>query len=241
MSLAPGPLLAGKIAVVTAAGHAVGRGIAEAFGAHGATVVIADRDSDQLSETADAIASAGGKVIPVMADVTRRADVRRLAELAGEVDVLVNNVSPPVVVTHAFLESNEDEWEALFEVHLKQVLLCCRAMVPGMIVRDRGGSVINVSGGADEPEGPHQAVRSALQGGVARFTRSLARELGGHRIRVNAIRVPAGRNSQSADLAGVALFLASDLSAFVTGTAIRADGYASAEGPGPSETSQGQG
>jgi 3-oxoacyl-[acyl-carrier protein] reductase len=217
MSLEPGPLLAGKIAVVTGAGQGMGRAIALAFGAHGATVVIAGRHSDELAQTADSIAAAGGKVIPVVADVTSRADVRRLAELAGEVDILVNHTGAPGAIADRFLESNEDEWEGLYDSNLKQVLLCCRAMIPGMVVRDRGGSVINVS------------VQSAFEGGVTCFTRSLAKELGPHRIRVNAVRLPSGRRSQSEDLAGVALFLASDLSTLVSGAAIGVNGDAWAE------------
>jgi NAD(P)-dependent dehydrogenase (short-subunit alcohol dehydrogenase family) len=232
MSLEPGPLLAGKIAVVTGAGQGVGRHIALAFGAHGATVVIAGQDPDQLSETADGIAGAGGKVIPVVADVSRRPDVRRLCELAGEVEVLVNNpgVRP---AAHGFFDSSEEEWEGLYEVSLKPVLLCCRTIVPGMIERDRGGSVINVSSGPDNLATALQPVGAALQGGVARFTRGLAEHLSGHRIRVNAIRAGHGRSSQCEGVAGVALFLASDLSALVTGTAIRADGHASPERPEP--------
>jgi NAD(P)-dependent dehydrogenase (short-subunit alcohol dehydrogenase family) len=218
MSVGPGPLLAGKIAVVTGAGEAMGRGIALGFGAHGATVVIADRDSDQLARTADEIANAGGKVIPVHADVSRRADVRRLAELAGEVEVLVHCLDSPPLSTPQFLDSGEEDWEALYGANLKPVLLCCRAMVPGMIVRGRGGSVISVSAAAGAP---HQA---AFGGGVNRFSRSLAMELGRHRIRVNVIRVPTGPSGEHDDVAGVALFLASDLSAFVTGTSISADG-----------------
>jgi NAD(P)-dependent dehydrogenase (short-subunit alcohol dehydrogenase family) len=214
MSLEPGPLLEGKIAVVTGLGQPQGRSIAEAFGAHGATVVIADRDSERLARTADDIAKAGGKVIPVHADVRLRADVRRLAELAGEVDVLVHNLDAPPLATPQFLDSGEDDWAALYDANLKPVLLCCRAMVPGMIVRGRGGSVISVSPAGDHP------VYDACLGAVTRFSRSLAIELGPHRIRVNVIRVPAGPSGEHADLAGAALFLASDLSASVTGKAI---------------------
>jgi NAD(P)-dependent dehydrogenase (short-subunit alcohol dehydrogenase family) len=107
-------------------------------------------------------------------------------------------------------------------------------MIPGMVARSRGGSVINVSA-TEGPAGSHHAVHAAFQGGVTRFTRTLAAELGGHRIRVNAIRVDAaaaGRDGpdRSDDLAGVALFLASDLSALVTGTAIRACGRPRGQG-----------
>ena len=234
MSLRPGPLLAGKITVVTGAGEATGRGIAGAFGAHGATVVITDLDPARLAETADAIAAHGGKVIPVVAHISRPGDVHRLADLAGEVDVLVNSAGPAVPSAAPFLESGEQDWEGLYETNLKQVLLCCRAMIPGMVARSRGGSVINVSA-TEGPTGSHHAVHAAFQGGVTRFTRTLAAELGEHRIRVNAIRVDAvgaerDGPDRSDDLAGVALFLASDLSALVTGTAIRASGRSRGQG-----------
>lgn len=224
MSLEPGPLLAGRIAVVAGAGEGRGQGIAEAFGAHGATVVIAGRDSDQLGQTADQIAKRGGKVIPVQADVTRQADVRRLAQLAGEVDILVNNVGLPILAPPPFLDSSEEDWDAAYQSDLRPVLLCCRAMLPGMILRARGGSVINVS--ADLAGASHPAVYAALQGAVTRFTQRLAMELGEHRIRVNVIQVPAGLRVDHDDLAGTALFLASDLSAHVSGMAIAPDSEA---------------
>jgi NAD(P)-dependent dehydrogenase (short-subunit alcohol dehydrogenase family) len=228
MTVAPGPLLAGKIAVVTGAGSEVGRAISEAFAMHGATVVVADRLADSVTGTADAIAGGGGKVIPVVADVTRRADVERVRSLAGEVDTLVNTLGLPPAVSGDFLVSTEEEWEALFEVDLKRMLLCCHAMLPGMIERRKGGSVINVSrAGADDA--PRGAVDSALRSGVAGFTRRLAGELDRHRIRVNAIAHdlrPWRRRGLEAprvagDVAGVALFLASDLAAPVSGTTVR--------------------
>jgi NAD(P)-dependent dehydrogenase (short-subunit alcohol dehydrogenase family) len=225
MSLEPGPLLEGKIAVVTGAGEGTGRGIAEAFGAHGATVVIADRDGHRLGQTADDIANRGGKVIPVLADVSRPADVRRVADLAGEVDILVNHAGADSLSTPGFLESGEADWLAAYERALKPVFLCCRAMVPGMVVRDRGGSVINIA--ADRLGA---AVYAGFRAGVTGFTRSLAVELGPHRIRVNLIRTPAGPSREHDDVAGVALFLASDLAANVSGTAIPADGPTLVEG-----------
>ncbi len=216
MSIEPGPLLAGKIAVVTGAGEGSGRAIAKAFGIHGATVVITGRDADRLGSTADDIAERGGKVIPVVADVSRQVDVRRVANLAGEVDVLVNLLRLPSPA--AFLDSREEDWEAAYQTDLKPVLLCCRAMLPGMILRRRGGSVINIVGAAAS----QPAISAAFAGGVERFTRNLAVEIGGHGIRVNVIRMPPGPSGEHDDIAGTALFLASDLSANVSGTAIEA-------------------
>jgi len=223
MTVAPGPLLAGKIAVVTEAGSEVGRAVSEAFAVHGATVVIAGRRAESLTSTADAIAGGGGKVIPVVADLTRRADVERVTELAGEVDTLVNTLGRPPAPAGDFVSSPEEEWEALFELDVMPVLLCCHAMLPGMIERHRGGSVITVSTAGDAPPG---AVDSAFRSGVAGLTRRLAGELDRHGIRVNAIapdRRPWRRRNPPAagDIAGVALWLASDLSAPVSGTTVR--------------------
>jgi NAD(P)-dependent dehydrogenase (short-subunit alcohol dehydrogenase family) len=256
MSVEPGPLLPGKVAVVTGGGGGIGRGISLAFAAHGATVVVADIDEALTVETADAIAGRGGSAIPAVADVTRPDDVARVADLAGEVDILVNNVGHYLFGRHDFVESTEDEWEALYQANLKHVLLCCRAMVPGMIERGRGGSIVNISTVEAFRAIPQHAVYSAFKAGVTQFTKSLAMELGRHAIRVNAIApdlteslqvpyerwvpddqrhliplwVPLGRFGTPADIAGVALFLASDLSAFVTGTTVHADGGSLAAG-----------
>ena len=171
-------------------------------------------------------------------------------------DVLVNNVGHYLFHAHDFLDSTEEEWDALYRVNLLHVFLCCRYVVPGMVSRGRGGSVINVSTVEAFRAVPQHAVYSAFKGGVTQFTKTLAMELGNAGIRVNAIApdltetlqvrysrwvpeeqrhliptwVPVGRFGEPGDIAGVALFLASDLSAFVTGTTVHADGGSLAAG-----------
>lgn len=255
----PGPLLADRVAVVTGGAGGIGRGISELFARHRATVVVADVDAGRADDTIRAIRGSGGRAVAHAGDVTDRDAVTALvaaAERVGGVDVLVNNVGHYLYGGRDFVETSEDEWEALYRINLKHVFLCCRALVPGMIARGRGGSVINVSTVEAFRAKPQSAVYSAFKGGVTQFTKSLAMELGAHRIRVNAIApdltqtiqvpydqwvrpdqehlipiwVPIGRFGLPEDIAGVALFLASDLSSFVTGTTIHADGGSYAAG-----------
>ena len=249
-------LLEGKVALVTGGGGGIGRGISEAFAAHGATVAVADVDGPRARATVAHIAEHGDRAEAHVVDVTEPAQVAELAAALGPVDVLVNNVGHYLYRAADFVDTSEDEWEALYRVNLKHVFLCCRAFVPGMIQRARGGSVINLSTVEAFRGKPQSAVYAAFKGGVTQFTKSLALELGAHGIRVNAIApdltqsvqvpydrwvpedqqrliptwVPLGRFGMPDDIAGVALFLASELSAFVTGTTVHADGGSYAAG-----------
>lgn len=251
----PGPLLSGKVAVVTGGGGGIGLGISLAFAAHGASVVVAEIDEARAADAVAQIVDAGGIARAHVCDVTDPADVSELAGGAGPVDVLVNNVGHYLFRGADFVETDEEDWDALYRVNLRHVFLCCRAMVPGMVER-KGGSVINVSTVEAFRAKPHSAVYAAFKGGVTQFTKSLAMEVGIHGVRVNAIApdltqsiqvpydrwvpeeqqpliptwVPVGRFGMPDDIAGVALFLASDLSAFVTGTTIHADGGSYAAG-----------
>src|SRR2546430_6690113 len=139
------PLLEGKVALVTGGAAGIGRGIAEAFAAEGASVVVADIDVDAATSVVGSIDASGGQATAHVADVTDADEVRALAEAAGPVDVLVNNVGHYLFRAHDFVESTEEEWDELYRVNLLHVLLCCRHVLPGMIERGRGGSVINVS------------------------------------------------------------------------------------------------
>ena len=252
--------LEGKVAVVTGGGGGIGRGIAECFAAFGAQVVVAERDAGRAEETARAIAGRGGKALACVVDVQERADVARLAETTlrecGGIDVLVNNVGDFLGIARPFLETSEEEWEALYHVNLLHVFRCCQAFLPRMIGQGRGGSIVNVSTIEAFRGIPGCTVYSAMNAGITGFTKSLAVELGPERIRVNAIApettetlqvrpsvwippakqplvpylTPLGRFGTPDDAAGCALFLASDLSSWVTGTTIHMDGGALAAG-----------
>ena len=253
-------MLTGKVAVVTGGGEGIGKGIATTFAAFGAKVVVAEIDPQRANSTVAEIKAAGGDGIASIIDVRNEAEVEKMAELAygayGHVDILVNNVGDSFFLRKEFLNNTLAEWDALYNINLRHVFLCTRAIVPRMIERGNGGSIINVSTVEAFRGIPGGAVYSAFKGAITSFSKSLALELGWHRIRVNTIApdktqtemtrydkrfppevrhmipvwIPIGKIAMPDDIAGVALFLASDLSAFVTGTIVHADGGTLAAG-----------
>jgi NAD(P)-dependent dehydrogenase (short-subunit alcohol dehydrogenase family) len=208
----------------------------------------------------NAISHVGGDAVAHVVDVRKRDEVDALAaatiEEFGRVDVLVNNVGHFLFRGTPFLETDEEQWNALYDVNLRHMFLCTKALAPKMVEQGDGGSIVNVSTVEAFRGMPMMAVYSAFKAGVTQFTKSLALELGNDGIRVNGIApdltqsiqvdydrwvpaeqrhliptwVPVGRFGTTDDIAGVALFLASDLSAFVTGTTIHADGGSLAAG-----------
>jgi NAD(P)-dependent dehydrogenase (short-subunit alcohol dehydrogenase family) len=252
-------LLEGRVAIVTGGGGGIGRGISERFAANGARVVVAEIDDYLAGETAAAITAAGGDVTTVVADVRAPADVERIVgttlDTHGAVDVLVNNVGHFAGSRRPFVEQSRDDWLDLYRINLEHVLACSQAVLPTMVEQGRG-VIVNVSTVEAFRSIPSMPVYSAFKSGVTAFTRSLAVDYGQHGIRVNAIApdlvetlqvpysrwvkpedehliptwVPVGRFGTPDDLAGIALFLASDLSAFVTGTTVHADGGSLAAG-----------
>jgi 2-hydroxycyclohexanecarboxyl-CoA dehydrogenase len=252
-------LLTDKVAVVTGGGGGIGRGISEAFATHGAVVVVADIDEQRATDTVAAIKDRGGDASAEVVDVRERDQVdafaRRTLDRHDRVDVLVNNVGHYLYRGLRFLETDEEQWDALYAVNLRHMFLCTKAFAPSMVERG-SGSIVNVSTVEAFRGIPNQVVYSAFKAGVTQFTKSLALDLGNDGVRVNAIApdltetiqvpysrwvkpeqealiptwVPVGRFGTPDDIAGCALFLASDLSAFVTGTTVHADGGSLAAG-----------
>ncbi len=248
-------LLDGRTALVTGGGGGIGRAIAERFAAEGAQVVVAEIDAERAHETVAQIQAAGGDARAVVVDVTDEESVTRLAQDGAAVDVLVNNVGHYLTRGNDFLANGPAAWDELYAINLRHVFLCTRAFVDGMIERGRG-SIVNVSSVEGFRAIPTRPVYSAFKAAVTGFTRSLAVDLGNSGVRVNAIApdlvesmqvpyskwvdpadagripswVPVGRFGTPDDVAGVALFLASDLAGFVTGTTLHADGGSLAAG-----------
>ena len=246
-----GRILEGRVAAVTGGGGGIGRAICEAFAAHGADVVFAEIDADLAAETKAACGARG-----VVGDIREVGMVDALLHEAGPVDVLVNNVGHFVGRGGPFWETADDDWHELYRTNLEHVLRCTRGVLPGMIERGRGGSIINLTTVEAFRGIPQHPVYAAYKAAVTQFGRSLAVDVGEYGIRVNDIApdvtrsrqlpyerwltpedeariprwVPIGRLGEPTDIAGVAVFLASDLSAFVTGTTIHADGGTYAAG-----------
>ncbi len=252
-------LLADRVAVVTGGGGGIGRGICRRMVAEGALVVVNDIDPDLLAQTEAEAAAAGAFIRLVPGDIRDAGTVEALAAAArkvadGRIDVLVNNVGD-FRPNGMFLKSGPEDWEALYALNLGHVFACTRAMAPAMTERS-SGSIVNVSTVEAFRGIPANAVYSAFNAGINAFTRSLAVELGRKGVRVNAsapdladtlqtpaemmlagrdetlVRnwVPLGRFGQPDDYGDVVVFLASDLSRFVTGHVIPVDGGTLAAG-----------
>jgi len=253
------PLLADRIAVVTGGGGGIGAATARLFARHGARVVIADIDVELGERTADEIRASGSSASAVATDVRDAEQVAALArtvlERHGRVDVLVNNVGHWLRHPGNFVDTDPQLWDDLYRINLHHVFLVTHAFLPGMIDQ-HAGAIVNVASVEGLPGYPEDPVYAAFKAAVIHFTRSLAVQVGRDGVRVNAIGpdvteslqvpysqwlsaeeqtqwpqwVPVGRMGLPDDQARVILFLASDLSAFVTGHTIPTDGGTGAAG-----------
>jgi NAD(P)-dependent dehydrogenase (short-subunit alcohol dehydrogenase family) len=254
-----GGLLSDRIAVVTGGGGGIGAATARLFADQGAQVVIADIDAELAQLTAEQIAASGGSAFAAVTDVRDAGQVADLArsvlEHHGRVDVLVNNVGHWLRHPGNFVDTDPQLWDDLYRVNLHHVFLVTHAFLPAMIAR-RSGAIVNVSSVEGLRGYPEDPVYAAFKAAVIHFTRSLAVQVGRDGVRVNAIGpdvteslqvpysqwlsaeeqaqwpqwVPVGRMGLPEDQAQVILFLASDLSAFVTGHTIPTDGGTGAAG-----------
>jgi NAD(P)-dependent dehydrogenase (short-subunit alcohol dehydrogenase family) len=181
--------LTGQVAVVTGGGGGIGRAIAIRLAQFGADVVIADIIPERCDETAERVREAGRRALPVPTDVMQIAQVRTLitkteAEF-GRIDILVNNAGG--VARRDFIDQSERSWQRHIDINLTSMLAATSAAVPVMIRGARGGSILNVTSIEAERAAPGFAVYAACKAGMVSFTKSMAVELSGHRIRVNAI------------------------------------------------------
>lgn len=259
MPLSETTLLDGKSAIVTGGGGGIGRGISEAFAAHGARVIVAEKDPQRAAETAAAIRATGGAAVAVVADVQQQDEVDRVVATAldhGTIDILVNNVGDFLRQSGHFHDTDEQDWQAMYAVNLEHVFRMTKAVVPHMIDAGHGGCIITMSTVEAFRGIPTEPVYAAFKAGVAHFTKSLALDISAYGIRVNDIAadvtrslqlpydqwltpeqraaasqwVPLARLGEPQDAAGAAVFLASELSGFVTGTTVHVDGGTRAAG-----------
>jgi 3-oxoacyl-[acyl-carrier protein] reductase len=249
-----GKLLRGKVALITGAASGQGRAAAQLFAEHGATVVVVDINDVGAKETVGLVEDAGQSALAVHADVSRRADVDTMiattVDAYGRLDVLYNNAA--VQMSGRLVDCTEDDWDLTIATNLSAIFWACRAAIPHMLAGD-GGSIINTSSvlGLIGSEG--YVAYGAAKAGLVALTRQIAVEYG-PTIRANIIApgsidtprfrkvldtfggdaerfveglkttIPLKRLGAAEDVAGIALFLASDLSAYTSGAVIPADG-----------------
>jgi len=245
--------LAGKVALITGGGTGIGRATALAFARETAKVAVVGRRLEKLLEVVKEMKAAGGDAIAVSCDVSRAADVqgavRKTVETFGKLNVVVNNAGALHVST--IEEIAEDEWDRLIDANLKGPFLMCRAALPEFR-KAGGGAIVNVGSVLGLVAMKKRAAYCASKGGVTLLTKAIAVDHGHENIRANCIcpsivetelvsqlfstsdgdrvkrerlaTIPLGRMGRPADIAELAVYLASDESSWLTGAAIPIDG-----------------
>ncbi len=242
---------ANQVALITGGGNGMGRATALRFAQEGARVVVADIESENAAQVAEAIRAGGGDALAVHADVSRResvaAMVAQTVQAFGRVDILCAIAGIAGAVP--FLELTDAQWNRMLAVNLTGVFLCGQLVAQQMIKQGTGGKIVNMSstnGLVGEAEFAHY---NAAKFGVVGLTLTMAIELAPHNIRVNAVcpglirtrltdafvadqafadeyrkKIPMGRFALPDEVAGAFLFLASDDASFITGTTLVVDG-----------------
>jgi NAD(P)-dependent dehydrogenase (short-subunit alcohol dehydrogenase family) len=237
--------LDGRVAVVTGGGAGIGCGIAAGLIAFGASVAIWERDPQSCARTAQDIGAVGIET-DVRDSAAVDAALRRTVDELGTPSILVNNAGGAFF--SPLLETTENGWDALYKANLRHVLLCTQHIAKEMVSAGIGGSVINITSIEGTRAAPGYAAYAAAKAGVINYTKTAALELAPYGIRVNALApdftmteglaalaqpsvmehvsrmVPMARAGHVDEMAGAAVFLASDLSTYVTGQTLHVDG-----------------
>lgn len=242
-------LLTGKVALITGAARGIGKAIALKFATEGADIAFSDLNYDeQMRATEDEIAAAGVKAKGYASNAASLADSEKLiADIVkdfGKIDILVNNAG--ITRDNLLLRMTEQDWDAVLTVNLKSAFNLTKS-VQRYMIKQRGGSIINMSSVVGVNGNAGQANYSASKAGLIGFTKSIAQELGSRGVRCNAIApgfietemtkklpddvreawiktIPLRRSGKPEDVANVAAFLASELSSYVSGQVINVCG-----------------
>jgi len=242
-------MLKGKVAIVTGASRGIGKEIAKSLASQGANVVLSARNADVLAGVvAEVNAAGGGKALAVAGDVSVSADAEKLiaetVAVFGTVDILVNNAG--VTRDGLLLRMKDEDWDLVLDINLKGAFLCSREAAKVM-TKKRSGRIINISSVVGEMGNPGQANYCASKAGLLGLTKSMARELAKRNVTVNAItpgfietdmteelsekvrtelaaQIPLGRFGASEDIAHAVAFLASEMSAYITGQTLGVNG-----------------
>ncbi len=238
-----------RVAIVTGAVRGIGRAVALRLAADDFMVVVNYRgDADMANEVCAAIEAAGGHAVPAFADVT---DADQVAEMVkgtmdafGSIDVLINNAG--ITRDTLIMRMAEEDWDAVIETNLKGAFICSKAVIRPMM-RNRSGSIVNLTSVVGLVGNAGQANYSAAKAGLVGLTKTLAKEVGSRGIRVNAVapgfietrltdvlsdelkegaiaQIPLGRLGVPEDIADAVAFLASDDARYITGNVLSVDG-----------------
>jgi len=253
-----GPLAAGRVALVTGGAGSIGAATCRALADHGADIVVADIDEGRTADVVADIEKRGRKATGIVMDLApdgaAQEMVGKAIDAMGRIDILVNNLGHHLALAKPYEASTPEDWDRLYRINLLHVLGATHAALPGML--ERGwGRVINFSSVEGIRSMPQASVYTAFKGALDSFTKSLGVEVAGRGVRVNCVAVdktrsyqvnfyeqpeeydrhipiwvPAGHLADAEQVASVVLFLASELSEWVVGQTIPADGGTLAAG-----------
>jgi 3-oxoacyl-[acyl-carrier protein] reductase len=240
--------LDGQVALVTGAARGLGRIIAQSLAAAGAKVACIDVNAETLAETVSLIQNAGGNTEPLACDVTDSTRVNQVVqevlEKWGTLNILVNNAG--ITRDNVIVRMKDEQWDAVININLRGTFLFTRAAARPMM-KNRQGRIINIASVSGLMGNPGQVNYSASKAGVIGLTRTVAKELAGRNVTVNAVapgfiatdmtaalgeeilqevrkQIPLGRLGDPQDVADAVLFLASDAASFITGHVLTVDG-----------------
>jgi 3-oxoacyl-[acyl-carrier protein] reductase len=244
--------LTGKVALVTGASSGIGAATAATLADLGARVAIGYFHNESGAEKVrQGIAGAGGTALAIRADVRKAAEIAALVDRVvkdlGPIDVLVNNAGS-LVKRLPIRDVTEEQWDNIMDLNLKSAMLCSQAVVPSMVERQKGAIVNIVSIAGRNGGGPGAGPYATAKAGLIAFTKSLAKEMAPHGVRVNAVSpgvidtpfhevfstpemiagfvkgIPMGRVGTSMECATAIAFLASDAAAYIVGETVEVNG-----------------
>jgi len=243
-----------KVAIVTGGAGGIGRATVLAFAREGARVIVVDLRAEAAEAVADEVRATGGEAIAIAADVSQEGDIRAVVDGAiaayGTVDVVFNNAG--IIRRTTAVDTTVDEWDLVFGVNVRSIFLMCKHIVP-IMEKNGGGSIVNTGSGWGLKGGGTAISYCASKGAVVNMTRALAIDHGAAGIRVNSVNPgdvntgmlrdearqlsqdadaflaeaadrPLGRMGQPEEVAAAVVWLASDDSSYVTGSALVVDG-----------------